>query len=61
VTRQGHLRIPATIRHGYRLTGGERLLIVAHPDEGVLIAYTPMAIDRMTTAYHTSVIPRDTT
>lgn len=52
VTRQGHLRLPADIRHGCRLRGGDRLLVAAHPTEGILLAYAPFAVDAMTLAYH---------
>ena len=55
VTLQGHLRLPADIRHGCRIRGGDRLLVVAHPAEHVLVAYTPYAIDAMAAAYHTSI------
>ncbi|MBN1174456.1 MAG: hypothetical protein JXA67_19975 [Micromonosporaceae bacterium] len=59
LTRQGHLRLPATIRHDHRLTGGERLLILIHPADDLLVAYTPHALDQMTAAYHTQIPPQD--
>lgn len=59
VTRQGHLRIPANIRHGCRIRGGDRLLVVAHPHDGVLVGYTAYALDAMASAYHTSLTAED--
>ena len=32
VTSQGHLRLPADLRHALRLEPGDRLLVAAHPD-----------------------------
>jgi hypothetical protein len=52
VTRQGHLRLPASIRRACRLQPGERLLVAADPDAGLLVAYTPSALDQMILAYH---------
>jgi hypothetical protein len=52
VSRQGYLRLPADIRHGCRICTGDRLLIVAHPDDGVLVGYTQVALDAMASAYH---------
>jgi bifunctional DNA-binding transcriptional regulator/antitoxin component of YhaV-PrlF toxin-antitoxin module len=59
ITRQGHLRLPANIRHGCRLAGGERLLVMVHPDQDVLVAYTPTAVDRMVSAYHANMLTED--
>jgi hypothetical protein len=59
VTRQGHLRIPADLRHGLRIGPGDRLLVVAHPADDVLVAYTPSAIDAMVASYHTSICAPD--
>jgi hypothetical protein len=55
VTPQGHLRLPADVRQGCRIRGGDRVLVVAHPTEDLLIAYMPYAIDAMAGAYHTSI------
>lgn len=52
VTRQGHLRFPAAIRHACRLTAGDRLLVAAHPDRDVLLAYTMRFVDQMVLGYH---------
>jgi hypothetical protein len=52
VTGHGHLRLPAPVRRASRLQPGDRLLVAAHPDAGLLVAYTPSALDQMILAYH---------
>jgi hypothetical protein len=37
VTRQGHLRIPAYVRHLCRITTGDRLLVAATPGHGLTV------------------------
>jgi hypothetical protein len=60
VTRQGHLRLPASIRRACRLQPGERLLVAAHPDAGLLMAYTTSALDQMVLTFHSTYGPGDT-
>lgn len=43
IGRQGHLRLPATVRHLCRLAGGNQVLVVAVRDLDVLEVY-PMAL-----------------
>ncbi len=45
VTNQGHLRIPAPLRHRCGLTAGDRVLLAADPDESRLTIYPPAALD----------------
>jgi hypothetical protein len=52
ITRQGHLRLPAPIRHLLRLQTGDRLLLVACPDRGILVAHTMSTLDAMVLAHH---------
>jgi hypothetical protein len=52
ITRDGYLQLPADIRHGCHIRGGERLLAVARPSHNIVVVYTPCALDAMTTAYH---------
>jgi hypothetical protein len=54
VTRQGHLRLPLPIRRSCGLNGGDRLLLVAFPDRGLLLAYTTAAVNAMILAYHSA-------
>jgi hypothetical protein len=52
VTRQGHLRLPASVRHWSHLNAGDRLLVAACPDQELLAAYPMTAVDAMVLAYH---------
>jgi hypothetical protein len=52
VTRQGHLRLPAPIRHLFRLAAGDRLLLAACQDRGFLVVYPIAILDGMILAYH---------
>jgi hypothetical protein len=52
VTRQGHLRLPADLRHSWRLNPADRLLVAAHPHQGLLVVYTMPALDAMVSSYH---------
>lgn len=54
ITRQGHLRLSASLRHASRLKPGDRLLVAAYPHAGLLVAYTAAALDQMVLAYHTT-------
>jgi hypothetical protein len=41
ISRAGHLRLPAPVRHRCELASGDRLLLVADPDAGTLLVYPP--------------------
>jgi hypothetical protein len=58
ITGHGHLRLPACLRHALKLKPGDRLLVAAHPDRGLLVAYTMHTLDAMVAAYHTSLTAR---
>jgi hypothetical protein len=45
ITSQGHLRLPAAIRHRVQLATGSRLLIAACPDRNALVAYPVAVLD----------------
>ncbi len=53
ITRQGHLRLSARIRHICRLTSGDRLLVAAVPATGVLVAYTMPYLESILLQHHT--------
>ncbi|GAB1690687.1 AbrB/MazE/SpoVT family DNA-binding domain-containing protein [Krasilnikovia sp. M28-CT-15] len=59
IDTRGRLRLPADLRHACRLSTGDRLLVVAHPAEGVLVAYLPRALDAMTAAYHATLTTKE--
>lgn len=52
ITRQGHLRLPARVRHRCRLTPGDRLLIAAAPGSGILAGYTMPALELILLKHH---------
>jgi hypothetical protein len=45
VTSQGHLRLPAGVRHCCGLVPGDRLLLAADLASGVLVVHPPAALD----------------
>ena len=47
VTGQGHLRIPASLRHRCGLEPGDRVLLAADPHQRQLVAYPPAALDAL--------------
>lgn len=47
LTRQGHLRLPATARRWCGLGAGDRVLLAAEPDQGRLVVHPPAALDVM--------------
>jgi bifunctional DNA-binding transcriptional regulator/antitoxin component of YhaV-PrlF toxin-antitoxin module len=49
VSRHGHLRLPATVRHRVGLRPGDRVLLVGRPAEAVVILYPPAALDAVLT------------
>lgn len=59
ITGQGHLRIPARIRHILQLTAGERLLVAALVQHDLLIVHTVAAVDAMMLTYHATINRRE--
>lgn len=47
VTGQGHLHIPAYVRHTLHLRAGDRVLLGAHPDEDTLTVYPTSGLDAL--------------
>lgn len=45
VTTQGHLRVPAPLRHRCGLHTGDRVLLAADPHQNRLVLYPPAALD----------------
>ena len=54
ITGQGHLRVPASVRHLVHLDGGDRLLLAASPAHSLVVAYPTRALDAMLVAYHST-------
>jgi hypothetical protein len=47
VTGQGHLRVPAALRHRCGLEPGDRVLLAADPHQRQLVAYPSAALDAL--------------
>jgi bifunctional DNA-binding transcriptional regulator/antitoxin component of YhaV-PrlF toxin-antitoxin module len=47
VTTQGHLRIPAPLRHLCALMAGDRVLLAAEPARARVTVYPPATLDRL--------------
>ncbi|MEV0701019.1 AbrB/MazE/SpoVT family DNA-binding domain-containing protein [Saccharopolyspora sp. NPDC050389] len=52
ITKQGHLRIPAPVRHCCGLWPGDRVLLAGEPSHGVLTVHPPTALDDMIAEFH---------
>ncbi|WP_247678050.1 AbrB/MazE/SpoVT family DNA-binding domain-containing protein [Micromonospora sp. C72] len=56
VTGQGHLHLPAAVRHWCGLTAGDRVLLAANAADGLLVLHPPAALDAMVVAVHADVL-----
>jgi hypothetical protein len=56
ITRQGHLRLPAAVRHACRVRVGARVLIAAHPETGMLVVFTTRLLDGVLRACYEDLI-----
>lgn len=61
ITRQGHLRLPARIRHVCRITPGDRLLIAAALATGVLAVYSIPSLESTLLKDDTSELSHEVT
>ncbi|MER5702785.1 AbrB/MazE/SpoVT family DNA-binding domain-containing protein [Micromonospora sp. NPDC002296] len=59
VTGQGHLLLPATVRHWCGLTAGDRVLLAANPADRLLVVHPPAALDAMIFQLHAAVLGGD--
>jgi bifunctional DNA-binding transcriptional regulator/antitoxin component of YhaV-PrlF toxin-antitoxin module len=59
VTKQGHLRLPAPVRHCCGLVPGDRVLLAADPQRGLLVVYPPAALDDVLTPRHAELLDGD--
>ncbi|WP_143021424.1 hypothetical protein [Prauserella marina] len=59
ITHQGHLRLPAPIRHACRLDTGARLLVAASPVRDLLAVYPGSSVEASLLAYHETLRHRD--
>jgi hypothetical protein len=59
VTNQGHLRLPAAVRHCCGLIPGDRVLLAADPRRDVLIVHSPAVLDDLLAARHAELLGGD--
>jgi hypothetical protein len=59
LTGQGHLRLSATVRRWCGLETGDRVLLAADPDHGLLVVHPPAALDAMVSQLHADVLGGD--
>jgi hypothetical protein len=57
ITRQGHLRLPAPVRHLCHLTPGNRLLLAAAPGPDILVGYTMPLLESILLTHHLPAPP----
>jgi hypothetical protein len=57
ITRQGHLRLPAHVRHLCHLTPGDRLLLVAGLGSDILVGYTMPLLESILLKHHLPAPP----
>jgi hypothetical protein len=56
VTKQGHLRLPAPVRHYCGLIPGDRVFLAADSDRDLLIVYPPAALDDLLAHRHAGLL-----
>jgi hypothetical protein len=59
LTRQGHLRLPIAARRWCGMEAGDRVFLVADPDEGRLVVHPPAALDAMVAWLHATALGGD--
>ncbi|MBE9376442.1 AbrB/MazE/SpoVT family DNA-binding domain-containing protein [Saccharopolyspora sp. HNM0983] len=52
LTRRGHLPLPAPVRRWCGLAPGDRVLLAASREEGLVLVHTMAALEAMVTAFH---------
>ena len=56
VSGQGRVHVPAAARHACRINPGDRVLLAAEPDAGVLLIHPLTTIDAMLAQFHDRAI-----
>jgi hypothetical protein len=59
MTSQGHLRLPAHVRHCCELGSGDRVLLAAYPDLNVLLVHPPTVLDLLLADRHATLLGGD--
>jgi bifunctional DNA-binding transcriptional regulator/antitoxin component of YhaV-PrlF toxin-antitoxin module len=52
LTPKGHVQLPTAVRQWFAMGAGDRVLLAAAPDRGVLVVHTMAALDAMLERYH---------
>jgi len=47
IGNDGHLRLPAAVRHQCRISAGDPVLLAADPTRQLLTFYPPLALDML--------------
>jgi hypothetical protein len=58
ISGQGHVRLPARVRHWCRLATGDRVLLVADPAIQRLVVHPPAALTAMVAVAHSEALAR---
>ncbi|MFI7219971.1 AbrB/MazE/SpoVT family DNA-binding domain-containing protein [Micromonospora maritima] len=56
VSGQGHLHLPAAVRHWCGLAAGDRVFLAANPADSLLVVHPPSALDAMVVAAHAEAL-----
>jgi bifunctional DNA-binding transcriptional regulator/antitoxin component of YhaV-PrlF toxin-antitoxin module len=56
VTKQGHPRLPAAVRHRCGLVTGDRVLLAADPHHDLLTVYSPAVLDAVLSRRHDELL-----
>jgi hypothetical protein len=56
LTPQGHIRLPVGVRRWCALAAGDRVLLVAVPQQGSLVVFPPAAVDDMLRRCHSAML-----
>ncbi|MGH3520704.1 MAG: AbrB/MazE/SpoVT family DNA-binding domain-containing protein [Haloechinothrix sp.] len=59
MTSQGHLRLPAPVRHCCGLASGDRVLLAAYLDRDLLLVHPPAVLDLVLADCHATLLGGD--
>lgn len=59
MTSQGHLRLPAHVRHCCELGSGDRVLLAACPDRDLLLVHPPTVLYLLLADHHAALLGGD--
>jgi hypothetical protein len=59
INKQGHLHLPAAVRHRCGLSTGDRILLVAYREIDTLVIHPPASLDALFAAAHSDLLSGD--